>query len=101
MESNTNSSSAIDPRSKKIRKTKTSEPSKPNKKRLDLHSSLKKCILLELKKGLIEKTQADFKLEELDEDKCFELLEKVKLNDYNRLLKEILSKHVRKGFHFL
>ena len=99
MSSNKNPPFAIDPKSKKIRKTKISQPSKSNQKRLNLQSSLKICILLDIKKCLIQITQADFNPEDLDEDKCLDLLEKVKLDDYNKSLEGILSKHVIKDFY--
>jgi len=86
-------------KSKKIKKTKYQNSLKNTKKDVSrsyqtVEDSMKKYILLELKKGLLILCNVKFDEEEWNEEQYFQLLNSVNLKDYNDLLKDILLKYV-------
>ena len=86
-------------KSKKIKKTKNKNSSKNIKKDGPysyqiVEDSMKKYILLELKKGLLSLCNLQSDGEEWNEEQYFQLLNFVNLKDYNNLLKNILLKYV-------
>ena len=98
---NQNSPLVLHPKSKKIKKTKNQNPLGNDKKSMSrsyqsIDDSLKKYILIELKKGLLNLCKLQSDEEEWNEEQYFQLLNSVDLKDYNDLLENILLKHVQK-----
>jgi len=86
-------------KSKKIKKNKNQNSLRNTKKDVSssyqtVEDSMKKFILLELKKGLLSLCNVKFDEEEWNEEQYFQLLNFVNLKDYNNLLKNILLKYV-------
>jgi len=100
MTSSQSSPLVIHHKSKKIKKTKNKNSLKNTKKDVSrsyqtVGDSMKKYILLELKKRLLILCNVKFDEEkEWNEEQYFQLLNSVNLEDYNNLLKEILSNYV-------
>jgi len=86
---------ALHTKSKKIQKSKASQANRSSCY-LTVQSSLKKYILLELKKAMLQFCKLNINEQDLTEQHFFLLLEKINLDDYNEILKKILKKYVKK-----
>ena len=99
MTSSQNSPLMLHHKSKKIKKSKNQNPLENEKKGVSrsyqiIEDSLKKYILIELKKGLLSLCNFQLDGEKWSQEQYFQLLNSVDLKDYNDLLKSTLLKYV-------